>query len=93
MKITLIAALLLSGTLMFLETAAAENPKLVYTADSYDPKRDAYEDLEASKVIAERDGRHILLLVGGDWCPWCRKPIYLGRGIMHSLEFSSTRYI
>ena len=73
MKTTVFAALLLSGTLAFLETSLAEDTQLIYSADSYDPQRDADADLEASKKIAERDGRHILLLVGGDWCPWCRK--------------------
>lgn len=52
---------------------ADELGKVVYSADSYDPKADADKDLESSKAIAKRDGRQILLLVGGDWCPWCRK--------------------
>lgn len=73
MKAPLLAVLLFAGTFALLAEAVAEEAKLVYTADSYDPKRDADEDLVASREIAERDGRNILLLVGGDWCPWCRK--------------------
>jgi thiol-disulfide isomerase/thioredoxin len=73
MKIFLIAMLLLWVAIAPFEEAVADESKLVYTADAYDPKRDADEDLEASKKMAARDGRHILLLVGGDWCPWCRK--------------------
>jgi len=52
---------------------ADQTGKIVYSADSYDPKADADEDLASGKAIARRDGRRILLLVGGDWCPWCRK--------------------
>jgi len=52
---------------------ADDGPELVYSADAYDPTADADKDLEAAKVIARREGRQILLLVGGDWCPWCRK--------------------
>lgn len=45
---------------------------LVYAAPVYDPGRDADADLAEAKKIAARDGRRILLVVGGNWCPWCR---------------------
>lgn len=51
---------------------AAEAPKLVYTAATYDPKADPDADLAKGKVIAARENRRILIIAGGDWCPWCR---------------------
>jgi thioredoxin-related protein len=38
----------------------------------YDPARDPQQDLETASVEAKRDGKHILVLVGGNWCPWCK---------------------
>jgi thioredoxin-related protein len=37
----------------------------------YDPKRDPAADLKAAMTAAQRDGKRILLEVGGEWCPWC----------------------
>jgi thiol:disulfide interchange protein len=37
----------------------------------FDPARDAEADLAAALAIA-RDGRkHVIVDVGGEWCPWC----------------------
>jgi len=41
-------------------------------SESYDPKRDAFADLEEAKNLAAPEDRRILLVVGGKWCPWCR---------------------
>jgi thioredoxin-related protein len=38
----------------------------------YDPRRDAAKDIDAAIVEAQRTGKHILLVVGGEWCSWCR---------------------
>lgn len=51
---------------------AADAPKLVYTAATYDPKADPDADLARGKAIAARENRRILVIAGGDWCPWCR---------------------
>jgi thiol:disulfide interchange protein len=40
--------------------------------DRYDPARDAQADLEAARAAASRDGRQVLVIVGGDWCRDCR---------------------
>ena len=37
----------------------------------YDPKRDADADLNAAIAQATRDGKNILVKVGGEWCKWC----------------------
>jgi len=42
-------------------------------AGPFDPARDAAQDLAAAQAEARQTGRRILLEVGGNWCPWCRK--------------------
>src|SRR5437899_2751587 len=37
----------------------------------YDPKRDAAKDIDAAITEAQQTGKHILLVVGGEWCSWC----------------------
>ncbi len=73
MKTALIWFALLIGMARPLSAEDGGGGGLVFSADKYDPERDAFADFETSKQIARRDGRHILLLVGGDWCPWCRR--------------------
>lgn len=34
---------------------------------TYDPKRDAAKDIDAAILEAQITGKHILLVVGGDW--------------------------
>ena len=56
-------------------TAAAADPPAanpVYAQAKYDPKANADADLARAKTLAAPDNRRILLVVGGDWCPWCR---------------------
>ena len=59
-------------------------PSPVYSVKDYDPKRDPEEDLKQAVLVAGKDSRRILLVVGGNWCAWCRR---LER------EFSSNRDI
>lgn len=46
--------------------------KLVFSRAKYDPKADADADLEQAKSLAAAENRRILIIAGGDWCPWCR---------------------
>lgn len=48
-------------------------PKLVYSVDKYDPKRDPEADLKKTVELAKKDKRRILMIVGGNWCGWCRR--------------------
>lgn len=38
----------------------------------YNSQADAESDLNFAIAIAKEQNKHILLEVGGDWCPWCR---------------------
>jgi thiol:disulfide interchange protein len=38
----------------------------------YDPDADPAKDLELAVEQATRDGKRIILVVGGEWCIWCK---------------------
>jgi hypothetical protein len=39
----------------------------------YNPKADATADIEKAIAQAQKDHKHVLLQIGGNWCPWCLK--------------------
>jgi len=39
----------------------------------YDPSRDANKDIEMAIKQAQKENKHVLIQVGGNWCPWCIK--------------------
>ena len=39
----------------------------------YDPLADAGNDLRQAVQLAGQENKHILVQVGGNWCPWCVK--------------------
>lgn len=41
--------------------------------EKFDPTRDPVKDVAAAVASASKSGQRILLDVGGEWCPWCRK--------------------
>src|SRR3990172_5311081 len=41
--------------------------------EKFDPQRDPEKDLKAAVTLAAKSGQRILLVVGGEWCIWCRK--------------------
>ena len=43
-----------------------------YTVAEYDEARDPAADLEATVSRAQKEGKRILLEVGGEWCGWCK---------------------
>ncbi|MCU0226414.1 MAG: thioredoxin family protein [Bryobacterales bacterium] len=38
----------------------------------FDPRRDASADIRNALQVAARDGKHVLLDVGGNWCSYCK---------------------
>lgn len=51
-------------------TKIAEQPTI--EREKFDPTRNAAEDLKAAIATAQKDGKRIILDVGGEWCGWCR---------------------
>ncbi|MGQ1911438.1 thioredoxin family protein [Marinifilum sp. RC60d5] len=39
----------------------------------YNPGADAKKDIENAVKKAKKGGKHVLIQVGGNWCPWCIK--------------------
>ncbi|MGA0555312.1 thioredoxin family protein [Larkinella sp. VNQ87] len=37
----------------------------------YNPKADAQQDIRNAVAKAGREGKHVLLQIGGNWCSWC----------------------
>lgn len=37
----------------------------------YNPKADARADIDAAVAKAKKDGKHVFIQVGGNWCVWC----------------------
>lgn len=41
--------------------------------EKFDPNRDAVKDIAAGCAKAKKEGKRVILDVGGEWCPWCHK--------------------
>src|ERR1700694_2224162 len=37
----------------------------------YDPAANVQKDVSAAIAKAKKDKKHVLLIVGGNWCVWC----------------------
>lgn len=53
--------------------SAAANVDVKALSADFDPARDPALDLRVATAAAKRDGKRIVLNVGGDWCAWCRR--------------------
>lgn len=60
--------LLVGIALAALRPARAAAP----STDGFDPGRDGLADVAAAVATAAREGKHVLVEVGGRWCTWCR---------------------
>lgn len=39
----------------------------------YNPSANAKNDIAKALLQAKQEGKHVMLQVGGNWCPWCIK--------------------
>jgi len=37
----------------------------------YHPDMDAVEQIDQAILLAQSENKHVLIQVGGNWCPWC----------------------
>jgi thioredoxin-related protein len=51
----------------FLGFSQVEKPKI------YNPAADAKADIQTAINKASAENKHVLLQIGGNWCPWCIK--------------------
>lgn len=50
---------------MDIKVTAQEKPRI------YNPDADAKAAIAQAVVDAQKSGKHVLIQVGGNWCPWC----------------------
>ena len=60
---------LLTSVLLILAVVAFAQEK----ANVYNPNADAKADLKKAIAKAKAENKHVLIQVGGNWCPWCIK--------------------
>jgi thiol:disulfide interchange protein len=54
--------------------APAVNAQAHYDLEHiYNPAADAGADIEKATQQAAREGKHVLLQIGGNWCIWCKR--------------------
>ncbi|MRD46712.1 DUF255 domain-containing protein [Caenimonas koreensis DSM 17982] len=61
-------------TLLLACSLAAVAPAASLAADlpaKFEPTRDAAADVAAATAMARKEGKRVLVDVGGEWCPWC----------------------
>jgi thioredoxin-related protein len=56
---------LLAIALPAAKVAASDSAKL------YNPQADAMKDIKAAVAQAAKEGKHVLIQAGGNWCSWC----------------------
>ena len=54
----------------------------------FDPARDAASDIASALAQAKRDGKRVLVDVGGEWCSWCH---IMDRFIVANADIRSLR--
>jgi thiol:disulfide interchange protein len=62
-------------------------------APLYRPDADAAEELNNAIERAHREGKNVLVQVGGNWCPWCIKLDKLFRSNDTIRTFIDTHYV
>lgn len=67
--VVIVVAIALLPSLTLSSQTARQSKYIPVT--SYDPKRDATQDIDDAIKEATRTNKRILLVVGGKWCSWC----------------------
>lgn len=39
----------------------------------YDENADPVKDIKKAVELAQEENKHVMLVIGGNWCPWCLK--------------------
>lgn len=62
----------------------------MYSQDTiklYNPEADAKADLQNVIALAKEQNKHVLIQIGGNWCPWC---VRLHQFILDNPKIDST---
>lgn len=55
----------------------------------YDETADAVADIEKAVEMAKKESKHVMIFIGGNWCPWCLK---LNKFINEDAEIKAALY-
>jgi len=58
---------------LVLSIAAPAQPTQTEKVKLYNPAADAKADIQATITQADKEGKNVLLQIGGNWCSWCYK--------------------
>ncbi|HSQ35383.1 MAG TPA: thioredoxin family protein [Candidatus Binatia bacterium] len=65
--------LILAAVLLLLAAVLPAANQGKYGPDIYDPGADVKTQIAAALKTAGAENRNILLMFGGNWCPWCHR--------------------
>ena len=57
--------------LLFISTTIAQSTSYEATPKLYNPSANAEANIKAAVQKAKKEGKHVLLQLGGNWCGWC----------------------
>lgn len=69
-KIIILVASVFIATASFAQAPAQPAPKKE-AVHIYDPKANAQADIDAAVAKAKKEGKHVFIQAGGNWCIWC----------------------
>lgn len=53
------------------QSSPTQNQSSYVPVHTYDPSRNAQQDIDDARREAKRTGKRVLIQVGGDWASWC----------------------
>jgi len=59
----------------------------------YNPNADAKQEIKSAISLAQKEGKNILIQVGGNWCPWCVKMHKLLDGNVELNKLVNNNYV
>src|SRR5438132_12080316 len=62
-------------------------PKVI-AREKFDPARDPKIDLQKAVETAKKDGKRIIIDLGGEWCGWC---VYMDKFFVQNPELAKIR--
>lgn len=85
--------LILAAVLLLLAAILPAATPGKYGPDIYDPEADVKAQIAAAVKNAGMENKNVLLMFGGNWCPWCHRLHALFRSDKPISKVLSERYI
>ena len=74
------------GSVAVISSAKAQSEIVI--REKFDPTRDTKIDLAKAIETASKNGKHIILDVGGEWCGWC---VYMNKFFVQNSPLAKIR--